>query len=154
MVPPAAGKLALSAAAADDAAQPFGADFPQLDSLAVGKWWTRTAKGKNAPPPMDVPRDEVVAFALYTHENGVLKVTAQLFPLRPGEPREAILELKRNGTWQQAARAEVLYPGFSAHFRVENWDATKTVPYRVRSGASSFAGTIRRDPRDGSEVSP
>ena len=67
--------------------QPFGTEFPNLDSLAVGEWWKKPApKGPNAPPPMNVPRDQVIAFALYTHEAGVLKLTAQLYPLMPGEP--------------------------------------------------------------------
>lgn len=81
--------------AAADAAQPFGAAFPNLDSLATGEWWARPGPHQNPPPAMDVPREEVVAFALYLHHGGVLKVNAQLFPLRPGEPREARLELKR-----------------------------------------------------------
>src|SRR5215204_6306696 len=66
--------------------QPFGKEYPNLDSLATGQWWTKKPKkAANAPPPMDVPRDQVVAFALYTCDRGVLKLTAQLYPLRPGE---------------------------------------------------------------------
>jgi hypothetical protein len=98
---------------------------------------------------MDVPRDQVVAFAIYTHHGGVLKLSAQLFPLRPGEPREARLELKRDDDWVEAGRAEVLYPGWDAHFRIEGWDATKDVPYRVRHGEQAmFEGLLRRDPVD------
>ena len=26
---------------AEDAAQPFGAEFPDLDSLATGEWWSK-----------------------------------------------------------------------------------------------------------------
>ncbi len=134
---------------ADEPAQPFGADFPSLDSLAVGEWWTKPPRGSNPPPPMDVPRDEVVAFALYTHDNGVLKLTAQLYPLKPGEPREARLEFQRNGQWTEAAKAPVVYPGWSAHFRIPGWDTNQDVPYRVRHGeAARFEGMIRRDPRD------
>ena len=137
-----------------DVAQPFGADFPELDSLAVGEWWKRQpGRGRNAPPPMDVPRDRVVAFALYTHEGGVLKLTAQLFPLKPGEPREARLEFQRDGRWAEAARAAVVYPGWSAHFRVDGWDDSRDVPYRVRHGESAvFEGRVRRDPRDKREI--
>jgi len=131
-------------------ALPYGPEFPNLDSLAVGQWWNKPApRGPNAPPPMDVPRDQVVAFALYTHDRGVLKLTAQLYPLRSDERREAILELQRDGKWIETARAEVVFPGWSAHFRIENWDNTLDVPYRVRHGAhGSFEGLIRRDPRD------
>ncbi|MGE0535884.1 MAG: hypothetical protein AB7O68_12970 [Pirellulales bacterium] len=134
--------------------RPFGAENPRLDSLAVGRWWEHPVpRGAQAPPPLDVPRDEVVAFALYTHERGVLKVTAQLFPLRPDEPREARLELWRDDQWHEVARGPVLYPGWSAHFRCEQWDATRDVRYRVCHGpAAHFEGLIRRDPIDKAEI--
>lgn len=145
-------------------AKPFGAEFPNLDSLTTGEWWTRGAAaapqskakakktkgaGQPAAPPMDVPRNEVVAFAVYTQHGGVLKMSAQLFPLKPDEPREARLELKRDGNWTEAAKAEVHYPGWDAHFRIQDWDATKDVAYRVRHGEQAmFEGLIRRDPVD------
>jgi hypothetical protein len=133
----------------EEAAQPFGAEFPQLDSLCVGEWWTKRAESPNPPPPMDVPRDEVVAFALYTQDRGVLKLTAQLYPLRPDDRLEARLEFRKGGEWTEAARSPVVYPGWSAHFRVENWDAAQEVPYRVRHGEKAvFEGVVRRDPRD------
>jgi hypothetical protein len=142
--------LASAAQGQAEPAQPFGSEYPNLDGLATGQWWTKPApRGPNAPPPMDVPRDQVVAFALYTHDRGVLKLTAQLYPLKPGEPREAHLEFQRRGRWTRAATAPVLYPGWSAHFRIENWDSTHSVPYRVRHGqAAMFEGLIRRDPID------
>ena len=148
---------ALRARAADKlqpfVAQPFGAEFPNLDSLAVGEWWTRKPGGKAAPPPMDVPREDVIAFALYTQDAGTLKLTAQLYPLKPDESREARLEFQRDGKWSEVAKSEILFPGWSAHFRVENWDSTKDVPYRVRHGAkATFEGLIRRDPIDKDEI--
>jgi len=141
---------AAAAAAVSETAQPFGAEFPSLDSLATGDWWKKPVpKGPSAPPLLDVPRDQVVAFALYTHERAVLKLTAQLYPLKPGEPREARLEFQRDGQWVEAARAPVVLPGWSAHFRIEGWDNSRDVPYRVRHGeAAMFEGRIRRDPRD------
>jgi hypothetical protein len=134
----------------DIPAQPFGDEFPNLDSLAVGEWWAKPRpRGPNAPPPLDVPRDQVVAFALYTHDAGVLKITGQLFPLKPGEVREARLEFERDGRWTEAARSPVLFPGWSVHFRIENWDDTEDVPYRIRHGEKAeFVGLVRRDPRD------
>jgi hypothetical protein len=149
------GALAVGASPAlgAAAATPFDREFPNLDSLAVGEWWQATPPRQNPPPSLDVPRDQVVAFALYTHDAGVLKLTAQLFPLRPDEARVARLEFQRNGQWTEAARAEVLFPGWSAHFRVDNWDATRDVPYRVRHGERAvFAGLIRRDPVDKEEI--
>jgi len=145
---------------APSADAPFGQDYLQLDSQTVGQWWAprpavAAATKKPVPPiiELNVPRDQVVAFALYTHDAGRLKVSAQLYPLRPEEPREARLEIERNGTWMEVARSPVLFPGWSAHFRVERWDGTRTTPYRVRHGASAmFQGTIRRDPVDKDEI--
>ncbi len=139
--------------------RPFGADFREIDSDAVGEWWKPKIirrgpeKEIRRPPRLMVPRDEVLAFALYTHDSGVLKLTAQLFPLLPEEPRVVTLEFRRNGTWQVAGKADVQYPGWSAHFRVENWDSTQTVPYRVRlEDQAQFAGTVRRDPLEKDEI--
>jgi hypothetical protein len=130
--------------------QPFGSEFPNLDSLAVGEWWKKPLpKGPNPPPNMNVARDQVIAFALYSHQSGVLKLTAQLYPLKPDEQREARIEFQRAGQWVEAATSPVLYPGWSAHFRIENWDASQDVAYRVRHGdKAEFTGVIRRDPMD------
>ncbi len=152
------GRTVLAAAAASvvaptllaaDSPKPFSDAFPNLDSFAVGEWWNKKPgkKLQNLPPPMDVPRDQVVAFALYTVDHGVLKLSAQLYPLKPDEPREAWLEVERDGKWVELLKVPVEYPGWSAHFRVEQWDATKTVKYRVRHAkTASFEGSIRRDP--------
>jgi hypothetical protein len=145
-----------SAVSATEAALPFGDAYPQLDTLAVGEWWNAkvpSAKKAALPPAMDVPRDEIVAFALYTHDHGVLKLTAQFFPLKPGEARKARLEFQRDGVWSEVATEEILYPGWSAHFRTEKWDATQNVAYRVRHGDKAmFEGLIRRDPIDKNEI--
>jgi hypothetical protein len=132
---------------------PFGPDYPQLDAQTTGEWWSKTVS-KIAPiVELNVTRDRVVAFALYTHDAGVLKLTAQLYPLLPGEPREARLEIQRDGSWTDVAKAPVEYPGWSAHFRVERWDGTRTTRYRVRHGEHAiFEGTIRRDPLDADEI--
>ncbi|MFZ9991904.1 MAG: hypothetical protein ACO3IG_08815 [Opitutales bacterium] len=137
--------------------KPFGADFPNLDSLATAAWWEPrgAAKGKkkgagpSAPPTMLVERDQVIAFALYTQQDGVLKLSAQLYPLYPDESKEVSLEIKRDGRWVEAARTEVVFPGWSAHFRVTGWDGSKDVAYRVRHGEkAAFEGLVRRDPTD------
>ncbi len=131
----------------------FGTEFPNLDSLAAGEWWKARPPRQNPPLPMDVPRDQVVAFALYTQDAGTLKLTAQLYPLKPGEPRSVRLEFQQDGEWVEAARMDVVLPGWSAHFRVGKWDAAKDVPYRVRHGAQAmFQGLIRRDPIDREEI--
>ena len=70
----------------DLAPQPFGNKFPNLDSDAVGEWWkpSQVERGKNKgqaqQPKLLVPRDQVMAFALYTHDHGVLKLSANCIP--------------------------------------------------------------------------
>lgn len=143
--------------------QPFGPKFPNLDGYATGEWWVKAERRRKAQQQpaknnrrrprniieMDVPRDQVVAFALYTHDRGVLKMSAQLYPLKPDEPTEARLEVQRDGEWVEIAREDIVYPGWSAHFRVTDWDGSQNTPYRVRHGESAmFEGLIRRDPID------
>ena len=45
----------------------------------------------------EVAREDVICFALYTVHAGTLKLTAQLYPLLEGEPREVWLEIEREG---------------------------------------------------------
>jgi hypothetical protein len=79
------------------------------------------------PFDLDVPRRDVIAFARYTvtvrpDAHGTLKLSAQLFPLTPEEPREARLEIRRGDAWVEVARAAVLYPGWDAPFRLRRAD--------------------------------
>ena len=172
---PAAGPLpppllAATVTADDLVPQPFGNAFPDLDGWATGAWWQsqkaaepsphrRKAGGQKARPfDLDVPRSDVIAFALYTvtmrpEAGGTLKLSAQLFPLKPGEPREARLEIKRGEGWVEAARAGVHYPGWDVNFRVDGWDSSRDWPYRVRHGEEAvFEGLVRRDPGDKPEI--
>ncbi|MDP7051073.1 MAG: hypothetical protein QF600_04040 [Verrucomicrobiota bacterium] len=159
----ASGALILTSdfLAAQGQSKPFGNEFGNLELLTTGEWWKRPGNTgtplkrgrKSIPPNLNVSRDKVVAFALYTHQNGVLKLSAQLFPLKPGEKREARLEFKRGGKWVEVAKAEVHYPGWDTHFRIEDWDNTKNVPYRVLHGEKAkFEGLVRRDPSDKDEI--
>jgi hypothetical protein len=150
--------------AADAGPSPFpGPRGAGLDTAARDDIWDASATpepGARRAAALDflresvkVPRDEVVGFALYTHDHGVLKLAAQLYPLKPGEPREVRLELKQDGAWLEAAKAPVTYPGWHAAFRIEPWDASKDVPYRVRHGDKAmFEGLIRKDPADKEEI--
>lgn len=125
---------------------------PLLDSYASGRWWENSA----APAWADFkaqPRDATVAFAIYTTGRGTLKLTAQLYPLFPDETRTVRLEIEENGGWRELARSTAVEPGWAATFRIESWDSTRDVSYRVRHGATAeFTGLIRRDPADRTEI--
>ena len=131
----------------------FGEKFPKLESRSTGEWW-KVKPTNRAKIDLNVARDQVVAFALYTHDHRTLKLTAQLFPLMPDEARVVRLELKgQDGKWTKVATEEVLPLGWSAHFRIEDWDNSKDVPYRVRHGKKAvFEGLIRKDPADKNEI--
>ena len=97
----------------------------------------------------EVSRDKVICFALYTVQNNVMKLTAQLYPLKSGEERIVRLEINRQGKWKQIAQTQVIEKGWTATFRVENWDSTKDIEYRVAHGTSAYyTGTILKDPVD------
>ncbi|MCD6339187.1 MAG: hypothetical protein J7M29_07405, partial [Verrucomicrobia bacterium] len=101
-----------------------------------------------------VPRDKVICFCLYTVHRGVLKLTAQLYPLKPGESRKVFLEVSRSGTkWERAAEAAVNPEGWMATFRVEGWDESRDYRYRVKHpGGAVYEGTVRRNPLDKDEI--
>jgi len=145
------GSGALSVLGAENAPFP-GERGERLDLACRDDIWTREPK-TFLEKFVRVPRDQVVGFALYTHDHGVLKITAQLYPLKPEEPREVRLEFWQNGTWREVARAPVIYPGWSAHFRITPWDDTQRVRYRVCHGTqASFEGVIRPNPVDKDEI--
>ena len=107
---------------------------------------------------LDVPRDQVIAAALYTVNDRILKLNAQLFPLKDGEDRDVRLEIQDADGWKEIARVKVCEneyknkmgdKSWTALFRVENWDDTKDVRYRVAHGGNAFfEGTIRKNPVD------
>lgn len=140
---------------------PFGTDDKwalDSDNFATGEWWNyETQKGKRDKGDLNwfksIDRKRAMAFALYTHNDGVLKITGQCFPLYPDEPKSVVLEFMEDGKWKKADEQAIIYPGWSVHFRVVNWDSSRSVRYRLRLGElSSFEGLIRKDPTDKNEI--
>lgn len=134
---------------AESPGNPFpGERGEKLDLAARADLWNTDRQGF-LHQFVKVPRDQVIGFGLYTHENRTLKLTAQLYPLKPDEPREVRLELLQDKVWTEVARSPVIYPGWSAHFRIPDWNNSLDVPYRLRHGeTASFEGLIRKDPID------
>ena len=129
---------------------PVLAPFEDLDTICTNDWWNR------APNPIidvKVEREDVVAFGIYTVSNNTLKLSAQLFPLYPDETREVRLEIREDDRWSEIQNQEVNDIGWSALFRVENWDISRDIPYRIRHGKEAlFEGLIRKDPVDKEEI--
>ncbi|MHB8952712.1 MAG: hypothetical protein ACYC4U_07000 [Pirellulaceae bacterium] len=94
-----------------------------------------------------VPPERAICFALYTVHNGTLKLSAHLYPLSEDEPHQVALDIRQGDQWKPTAEAVVHPIGWTATFRVENWDMATSVPYRVRhASGSTYEGLIRRDP--------
>ena len=104
-----------------------------------------------------------ICFAPYTVHNSILKMTAQFYPLAEGESRKAELQIKDGRQWKTVAQTTVSEKPYNnrsndlewtAHFRVENWDSSKTRPYRIVGidGKATYEGIIRRDPIDKEEI--
>ncbi|MEM6330965.1 MAG: hypothetical protein AAF790_12035 [Planctomycetota bacterium] len=97
----------------------------------------------------DVPRDRVICFCLYTAEAGVLKLSAQLYPLREGEPRDVTLQIDRGAGWVDMATQPVDTRHWMTTFRVEGYDNSRAAKYRVtHAGGAAYEGTLRADPAD------
>ena len=126
------------------------APFTKLDTLATNDWWNRKA---SKIINMKVPRDQTVAFGIYTASNNKLKLSAQLFPLYPEETRTVRLELFQKDQWKEVQTQQVNEIGWAAFFRVEDWDMNQSVKYRILHGENAqFEGTIRKDPVDKNEI--
>lgn len=128
----------------------FTAPFSDVDTLAINDWWNR---GENPIIDLKVARDSVVAFGLYTVSNNTLKLSAQLYPLYAHESREVRLEIQHGDNWKLIQKQQVNELGWSALFRIENWDTSKNSNYRIRHGENAyFQGLIRKDPKDKDEI--
>ncbi len=120
----------------------------------VGEDWLKT----------DVASEDAICFALYTVQNGVLKMTVQLYPLEVGVDRVVKLQLDRDGSWQTLAATVVSEESYgwpqedkkqwTAHFRIDSWDESRRVAYRILAagGKAKYTGLIRENPIDKEEI--
>ncbi|QDV13088.1 hypothetical protein CA51_29740 [Rosistilla oblonga] len=133
----ALGCLAMLFAATPLLAQPGAKKKPRRNLLAIP----------------EVERSEVICFALYTVHDNTLKLTAQLYPLESGDDRTVRLEIEKDGKWVEVAKTKVIETGWTAPFRVENWDDTQQRKYRVLHGPkATYEGIIRKNPVDKDEI--
>ncbi|WP_417738329.1 hypothetical protein [Rosistilla oblonga] len=133
----ALGCLAMLFAATPLLAQPGAKKKPRRNLLAIP----------------EVERSEVICFALYTVHDNTLKLTAQLYPLESSDDRTVRLEIEKDGKWVEVAKTKVIETGWTAPFRVENWDDTQQRKYRVLHGPkASYEGIIRKNPVDKDEI--
>ncbi|MEM0895334.1 MAG: hypothetical protein AAGJ79_00505 [Verrucomicrobiota bacterium] len=101
----------------------------------------------------EVAKKDIICFALYTVHDKALKLTAQLYPIASGDTKEVRLEIEKEGEWVEVAKTTAIEPGWTAPFRVENWDDSKAHSYRVAHGTeATYEGIIRKNPVDKDEI--
>jgi len=94
-----------------------------------------------------IPSEDRIAFTLYTVHEQTLKLTAQFNPIKDYEPFEAYLQVKNGANWETIANSDIRYPGYTAHFRIDNWDDSKQQKYRVTHNNRAFYdGIIQANP--------
>ena len=120
--------LALIAFGCNKQKEPIKSPFSNIDTLSTNDWWNRS---ENPIVDLKVDRDDVVAFGIYTVSNKTLKLTTQLFPLYPDESREVRLEIYQDESWKEIQRKKINEIGWATTFRVENWDDSKDIKYRL-----------------------
>lgn len=125
-----------------------------LASLLVWLFCSAVGRAQDSPlalPERILPKDRI-CFALYTVHEKRLKLTAQFYPIENFEPFEAQLHVSKNGQWQEVAVADIVYPGYTATFRVNDWDDSRDWQYRVtHNKIASYEGSIRKNPVDQQE---
>lgn len=99
------------------------------------------------------PDDQEICFVLYTVDDRVLNLTAQLYQLDPGDDRTVYLDIKMDGRWVEIAAEQVQEPEFLAEFQIQDWDDSRAFEYQVRQGKTArYTGRIRQNPRDQDEI--
>ena len=95
-----------------------------------------------------------IMFSQYTLSRGILKLTAQLAPVILTDEK-VNFQIKENGSWKTLKGAHIDIDARTATFRIENWDTTIDIPYRLSYKIDSldnlntecfWEGTVRKEP--------
>lgn len=136
----------------------MGAGWPAMaqQSAPQQRSGQQNAAARGGRPLLEIPqvaKRDIICFALYTVHDRTLKLTAQLYPLAADDPRIVRLEIERAGQWIEVARTNVIEAGWTAPFRVADWDDSQLHRYRVCHGTEAkYSGVIRKNPIDKDEI--
>lgn len=83
-------------------------------------------------------------------EGFVLKLSALTGPMGEKDNKEMELQFKKDGRWETRANATLDPDAWTAVFRIPNWDASNTVPFRVVYTEKLTDGTARKHDWTGS----
>ncbi|MBI5690945.1 MAG: alkaline phosphatase D family protein [Verrucomicrobia bacterium] len=138
---------------AKSAAAPPGGTAPNLGQFWFADWRVAGSVLTGSDEQVFGP----ILWTQYTLSGGTLKLSAQMPPLGAGDNDVARLELRDGPGWRLVGEAKIDPVARLALFRLDRWDATRDIPYRVaytlrqRDGTGTehhWAGVIRRDPVD------
>lgn len=111
------------------------------------------AQGQNSGENSKAKKKNQICFALYTVHKQILKLTAQFYPIKDYNPFIAELQIKIDEKWETVQESRIQYPGYTAHFRIENWDDTQEKAYRVAYKNEFFYdGIVRKNPKEKDEI--
>lgn len=97
----------------------------------------------------------------YTLSSKILKITAQMAPIAKSDPQEVFLEVSDKGNWSEIASTPIITPGYTATFRISDWDSSINTKYRIKYRYQSstnpkeinyWYGTIKHDPVEKEEI--
>ena len=116
----------------------------------TGRFWFRdwTISGSK----VEIHNDRLcgpVICTQHTLSRGIMKMTAQLMPVSENDPQSVTLQIYADGRWKPVSTAKIIVPGYTATFRVENWDSSRDIPYRVVCGLKQPDGSTRDYIRSG-----
>ena len=98
-----------------------------------------------------------VLWTMYTLSNKTVKLMALLPPVGSNDNQEVSLQIKKGENWETVESKNIETDSRTAVFKLENWDDTKDVEYRVeyiekgKNGVETpdfYNGIIRKDPVD------
>ena len=96
----------------------------------------------------------------YTVHDNIMKMTAHVAPVGPGENKVVILSIKEGSGWKAVRRGAIDPLSRTAQFRIEGWDSAKNADYRLSFDYATargnvtdhWDGVIRRDPTNQKEI--
>ena len=105
--------------------------------------WTAQGPGIEARPDRAFGP---VLFAQHTLSRGILKMTAQMPPLCDKDGRVVSLQVKGASStiWKTVSEAAIEPFSCTAALRVENWDSSRDVPFRVEHELFSAGGVLKK----------
>ncbi len=130
---------------------------------AGGRYWFQDWKVSGRKADVDEERHcGPILCTQYTLSEGILKMTAQMMPIGRDDNHVVLLQIKDGQGWKTVDTTKIIAPGYTAPFRVTDWDSSQDVPYRVvyeLKQADGLAkpyfrhGTIRHDPVEKTTIS-